>query len=80
VFLQEPLPMLCIVSAALITIARRLFASRVLMLDSHNRLSVGTTNTVINVATFLQRLIVVLLLIILLSELRGAFALQTVTT
>jgi hypothetical protein len=71
VFLQQPLPTLCIVSAALIAIGRRLFASRILMLDSHKNLSLETTNIVINVATFMQRLIVVFFLTMLIAKLLG---------
>jgi hypothetical protein len=69
VFLQQPLPALCIVSAALIAIGRHLFASRVLILDSHKNLSLETTNTIISVATFIQRLIVILLLMMLIAKL-----------
>ncbi|HEU0144661.1 MAG TPA: toll/interleukin-1 receptor domain-containing protein [Nitrososphaera sp.] len=69
IFLQQPLPELCIASAALIAIGLRLFASRVLLLYFHKKMSLTAINKAINLATFIQRLIVLLLLVMVIAEL-----------
>jgi hypothetical protein len=67
--LQQPLAVTFIVGAALITIGLRLIASRILLLNSHRAMPLTIINKAINVAIFVQRLIVLLLLIMILAKL-----------
>lgn len=68
-FVKQPLPWLCIASASLIAIALRLTASRVLLFYYHKPMPLAAIGKAMNIATFIQRLIVVILLVMLVAKL-----------
>lgn len=68
-FLRQPSHGVCLASAALIAIGLRLFASRALLLYFHRNMPAAAINVAINMATFIQRLAVLLFLLMLIDAL-----------